>query len=69
MAKLDLAALTLDELWEIHEQITILLSAGIMQEKQELEKRLVQLNVGKIAPDDGGSKRKPEGLNPARPRR
>ena len=69
MAKLDLAALTLDELWELHEQITTLLSAGIMQEKRELEKRLVKLNASKIDTDTGDHKRKPGSLNPARPRR
>lgn len=69
MAKLDLAALTLDELWELHEQITTLLSAGIMQEKLELEKRLVKLNASKIAKRPGADKKKPGVLNRPRPRR
>lgn len=66
MAKLDLAELTLDELWELHEQITSLLSVGIMEEKRRLEKRLVQLNAGDEARDN---KRRPSAFKAARPRR
>src|SRR5205085_9925361 len=44
MRKPDLTALDFDELWEIHEQLTGILSERIIAEKHELEKRLAQLN-------------------------
>ncbi len=69
MAKLDLAALTLDELWELHEHRPTLLSAGILEEKRELEKRLVHLNAGKIGTDVSDNRRRSGGANPARTRR
>jgi DNA-binding protein H-NS len=47
MEQLDLKGLSLDELWALHEQISSLLSARILAEKHELEKRLAQLNRGK----------------------
>src|ERR1035437_1864950 len=49
MEHLDLKGMSLDELWTLHERISSLLSARIVAEKQELEKRLVQLNRGKDA--------------------
>jgi DNA-binding protein H-NS len=49
MEYLDLKGMSLDELWTLHERISSLLSARIVAEKQELEKRLVQLNRGKDA--------------------
>jgi DNA-binding protein H-NS len=44
MRKPDLTAMEFDELWEIHEQLTEILSERIIAEKHELEKRLAQLN-------------------------
>jgi DNA-binding protein H-NS len=47
MKKLELEGLSLDDLWALHEQIGKLLSSRIIAEKQQLEKRLDQLNRGK----------------------
>jgi DNA-binding protein H-NS len=46
MTKLDLEGMSLDELWELHERISTLLSARMIAEKEELENRLAQLNRG-----------------------
>src|SRR5579871_6901710 len=48
MKKLDLEKLSLDDLWALHEQISHVLSSRIIAEREQLEKRLVQLNRGKI---------------------
>ena len=47
MDRLKLEAMSLDELWALHELICGLLSMRIMAEKHELERRLLQLNRGK----------------------
>jgi DNA-binding protein H-NS len=47
MKKIDLEAMSLDELWSLHEAISRILSARITLEKSELEKRLTILNRGK----------------------
>jgi DNA-binding protein H-NS len=52
MEKFNLEGMSLDELWELHEHISSLLSARIIAEKRELEHRLIQLNRGKN-PSDG----------------
>ena len=44
--KIDLEAMSVDDLWSLHEQISQLLSARITSEKRELEKRLAVLNRG-----------------------
>jgi DNA-binding protein H-NS len=44
MDKLDFAAMPLDDLWSLHEQITKVLSTRIIAQKRELEQRLLQLN-------------------------
>jgi DNA-binding protein H-NS len=49
MEKLDLEGMPLDELWSLHEQISIVLSKRIIAEKRQLEDRLIQLNRGRIA--------------------
>jgi DNA-binding protein H-NS len=49
MQKLDFEAMALDDLWSLHEQISIVLSRRISAEKRQLENRLAQLNRGKIA--------------------
>jgi DNA-binding protein H-NS len=41
--KINLDALSVDEMWELHEQIGQVLSARLTSEKRELEKRLAQL--------------------------
>jgi DNA-binding protein H-NS len=47
MKKLDLEGMPLDDLWALYEQIGTVLSSRIVAEKQQLEKRLAQLNGGK----------------------
>src|SRR5437868_8598155 len=44
MRKPDLTTMEFDELWEIHKQLTEILSERIIAEKHKLEKRLAQLN-------------------------
>jgi DNA-binding protein H-NS len=45
--KFDLEAMSTDDLWLLHEQISEILAARIAEEKRELEKRLAVLNRGK----------------------
>jgi DNA-binding protein H-NS len=47
MQKSDLEAMALDDLWALHEQISSILSSRIVAEKQQLERRLVQLGRGR----------------------
>jgi DNA-binding protein H-NS len=47
MDQSNLEAMSLDELWSLHERISNLLSVRIIAEKRELEHRLIQLNRGK----------------------
>lgn len=47
--KIDLEAMSVDNLWSLHEQISEILSARITSEKRELEKRLAVLNRGRDA--------------------
>ncbi len=47
MQKLDLQSIPLDDLWLLHEQITEVLSARIIAQKQELDERLQQLKLGR----------------------
>jgi DNA-binding protein H-NS len=44
--QLELEAMSLDELWALHERISTILSARIRAEQHELEKRLDVLNRG-----------------------
>ena len=46
MKKIDLEAMSIDDLWSLHEKISGILSARITSEKRELEKRLAVLNRG-----------------------
>ena len=46
MKKVDLEAMSVDDLWSLHEQISRILSARITSEKRELEKRLAVLSRG-----------------------
>jgi len=41
--KMDLEAMSVDEMWKLHEQIGQMLSVRLTTEKRELEKRLNQL--------------------------
>jgi DNA-binding protein H-NS len=47
MKKIDLDAMSVDDLWLLHEKISGILSARITSEKRELEKRLAVLNRGR----------------------
>jgi DNA-binding protein H-NS len=53
MRKLDLDAMQFDELWQIHEELTKILSDRIVAEKRELEKRLAKLNRVEIITEPG----------------
>jgi DNA-binding protein H-NS len=44
MRKPDLDAMQIDELWQIHKELTKILSDRMLAEKRELEKRLAKLN-------------------------
>src|SRR5882672_9177420 len=55
MKKIDLDAMSLDDLWSLHERISRILSARITSEKDELEKRLVVLNRGRDIIEGGAA--------------
>ena len=69
MEKLDLDLIPLDELWSLHEQITKVLSARIVAQKQALEGRLRQLNLGRVPADAVVVDLKPGRGNATRQRR
>jgi len=69
MEKLDLEGIPLDDLWTLHEQISRVLSARIIAEKQQLENRLVQLNRGKDRQRPGVLELKSSKTSRERPRR
>jgi DNA-binding protein H-NS len=46
LKKSELEAMSLDDLWSLHERISTILSARIKAEKHELEKRLAVLDRG-----------------------
>ena len=48
--KLDLDAMSVDEMWQLHEEISRVLSVRLTSEKHELEKRLAQLRREKELP-------------------
>jgi DNA-binding protein H-NS len=45
--KLNLDAMSIDEMWQLHEEISRVLSVRLTSEKRELEKRLAQLRLEK----------------------
>jgi len=49
MTKVSFEKMSLDDLWALHEQISHVLSSRILAEKEQLEKRLLQLNRGENA--------------------
>jgi DNA-binding protein H-NS len=55
MHKRDLDAMQFDELWQLHEELTKLLSDRIVAEKRELEKRLAKLNRVEIITEPGSA--------------
>ena len=51
--KLNLDAIAIDELWQLHAEISRVLSDRLTSQKRELEKRLAQLNPGRqVEPSD-----------------
>ena len=48
---------SLDELWDLHEQITALLSSKILKERARLEKRLSELHLQTAVTLDAPAKR------------
>jgi DNA-binding protein H-NS len=52
---INLEAMSVDDLWLLHEKISKILSERITSEKRELERRLVLLNRGKDAIEGVGS--------------
>jgi DNA-binding protein H-NS len=55
MRKPDLDTMQFDELWQIHEELTKILSDRIVAEKLELEKRLAKLNRVEIITEPGST--------------
>ncbi|WP_423872130.1 hypothetical protein [Bradyrhizobium sp.] len=55
LKKLELEAMSLDDLWSLHEKLSAILSARIKAEKNEPEKRLAVLNrgMGAVLRSDG----------------
>jgi DNA-binding protein H-NS len=53
MKKIELEAMSIDDLWSLHEKISGILSARITSEKRELEKRLAVLNRGRDVIEGG----------------
>lgn len=80
--KFNLDAMSVDEMWQLHEEISQILTVRLASEKRELEKRLAQLRYEKEIPavvraserskDAGGERRKyprvfPKYRNPNEP--
>jgi DNA-binding protein H-NS len=54
--KLNLDSMSVDEMWQLHEEISRILSLRLTSEKRELEKRLEQLRHDKQTPSSNGVK-------------
>ena len=78
--KLDFDAMSVDDMWQLHEEISRVLSVRLKAEKRELEKRLAQLRHGEegregestLLNDTRGVRRKypkvvPKYFNPVKP--
>ena len=50
MKKINLDSMSVDEMWQLHEEISRVLSIRLTSEKRELEKRLDQLRRDKQVP-------------------
>ncbi len=55
MRRPDLDAMQLDELWQLHEELTKMLSDKIVAEKRELEDRLAKLNRVELIKEPGSA--------------
>src|ERR1700712_5512283 len=66
--KLNLDAMSVDEMWQLHEEISQVLSVRLTSEKRELEKRLTQLRREKESgqPDTGNVKSSNNGFRERR---
>jgi DNA-binding protein H-NS len=53
MDKPDLATMQFEELWQLHEELTKILSEKIIAEKRALEDRLAKLNRVEVVRDSG----------------
>jgi DNA-binding protein H-NS len=51
--KLSLDAMSIDDMWQLHEEVTRQLSVRLTSEKRELERRLAQLRREKEGPQAG----------------
>jgi DNA-binding protein H-NS len=69
MKKSDLEAMALDDLWALHEQINSILSSRIVAEKQQLERRLVQLGRGRELQGPAAPEQMSDKTDRDRPRR
>jgi DNA-binding protein H-NS len=54
--KMNLDSMSVDEMWQLHEEISQLLSVRLTSEKRELEKRLEQLRRDKHVPSPKAAK-------------
>jgi DNA-binding protein H-NS len=64
--KIELKSMSLDDLWSLHEKISVILSARITAEKNELEKRLAVLNRGNDIISQSGASRSLQNRNAPR---
>jgi DNA-binding protein H-NS len=55
MRKQDLTAMSFEELWQLHEELTKILADKVLAEKRELENRLEKLNRVEIVRDAGSA--------------
>jgi DNA-binding protein H-NS len=69
MKKSDLEAMALDDLWALHEQISSILPSRIVAEKQQLERRLVQLGRGRELQGPAAPEQMSDRTDRDRPRR
>lgn len=60
--KLNLDALSVDELWQLHEELSKVLSVRLRSEKRELERRLSQLRREKLVDDPSDVMRSQESV-------
>ena len=64
--KLNLDAMSVDEMWQLREEVSRVLSVKMTSEKRELEKRLTQLRRDKELPPSEAADRQPKDAPRAR---
>ncbi len=57
--KFDLDSMSVDEMWQLHEKLSQVLSVRLVSEKRELEKRLARLRSEKGAQDSEQASNQP----------